>query len=177
MKKKFFAVMLCALISVGLVTGCGKESGSTTEAKDKKDTTSSESGKSTKNASYDELIDMYERAYNEENIDLLYDIFPDFMFEQIKKYLTIDSLKQSKSYYGDNAKMTINVTDAEKMNAEWLEMANEELKAYGNDAKVTECYELKGTITYSGSDDTDTDDIDGEIYYCNYKGEWKLIAS
>ena len=119
---------------------------------------------------------MYEQAYNEEKIELLYDIFPDFMADEIKEYLTVESLRQSKSYYGDDAKMTVNITSKEKMDDEWLEMANKSLADMNATGKVTECYELKGTITYAGSEDSDTDTLDGDLYYCNYKGEWKLIG-
>ena len=160
--KKIFSILFIAILIIGL-TGCSMG------GKKNKD-------KASKKASCQELITLYERAYNEEKVELIKEVFPDFFFKGIEDELTVESLKRAKSYYGEDAKMTINAKCEKKMDDEWIERNQAILKEYyDTDVKVKECYELEGTSTIKGSKDEHTGDIE-EMWYCNFDGTWRLIA-
>ena len=162
MKKKFLALMLCALLSVTLITGCGSKKEE--EKEEKKPKTA------------EELVELYSRAYNEENPELLYEVFPSFMTVELKAYVTAESIREQKEEYGYDAIYSATITDKVKMNDEWLEENNKMLKKYYNtNTQMQECYQLEGTATIKGSLKEETKDIE-EMWYCNFDGQWKLIG-
>ena len=164
MKKKFFALMLVALLSVGLVTGCGSDSSKS----EKKDSSSKKS--------YEELLKLYEKAYNDGDVELLLQVFPSFMEDEIKTYYTVESLEYAKEEYGSDAKVEIKVKDTTKMSDQWIEQANEDLaQMYGDGIKVKECEQLNGTISITGSKSSDEFDIE-EMWYCDFGNEWRIIG-
>lgn len=159
--KKIFSFLFVAIILVSL-TGCSISLG---EKKDKK-----------KERTLEYLVELYEKAYNEEKPELLKEIFPDFMLETIDTHLSKESIKKQKSYYGTNVKMEINVTDKTKMSDEWIKENNAILKdMYKTDMKMKECYQVIGTMSIKGSESEHNGEIE-ELWYCDFDGKWFLIA-
>lgn len=157
--KKVISFVFVALLTVTLV-GCSFT------GKDKKES---------KERTYEYLLDLYARAYNEEKPELIKEVFPEFVFKGMEDQLTVENIKRAKSYYGDNVKFSFEVTGKTKMDDEWIEKANEDLKNYYNtDTKVKECYQLEGTTSIKGSEDESTSNME-ELWYCDFDGTWYLI--
>ena len=157
MKKKFFALMLVALLSVGLITGCGKKKEEEKKVKKEED-----------------LVELYVRAYNEEKPELLLEVFPDFFAEDLKKYVTVEGIKDQKAEYGDDAIYSMKITGKTKMTDDWIEQNNIYLKEYN--AQVTECYAIEGIASIKGSLKEDSSEIE-EMWYCNFgNDDWRLIG-
>jgi len=158
MKKKFFTIMLVALLSVTLITGCGNKK------------------EEEKQKSAEELVELYVRAYNEENPELLLEIFPSFMTKDIKKYVTAENIKEQKKEYGVDAVYSMKVSGKTKMDDKWLEQNNKYIKQYYNtDVQMKECYEIEGIASIKGSLKEESHEIE-ELWYCNFDGDWKLIG-
>ena len=157
--KKILSFLFIAILAITL-TGCAT-------TKDKK---------KGKDRSLEYLVDLYEKAYNEEKPELLKEIFPEFMFETIDTHISKEDIKEQKSYYGSNAKMEIKVTGKTKMDDEWLKENNDALKrVYKTDKQMKECYQVEGTMSVKGSENEHNGEIE-ELWYCDFDGEWFLIA-
>ena len=158
--KKILSVLFVAIILVSL-TGCSISLGGKKENKKK---------------SLEDLVKLYEKAYNEEKPELLKEIFPEFMFETIDEYMSKEDIKEQKSYYGSNTKMEIKVTGKTKMDDEWVKENNAVLKEmYNTNKQMKECYQVDGTMTVKGSEKEQSGEIE-ELWYCDFDGKWLLIA-
>ena len=158
--KKIPSVLFVAIILVSL-TGCSISLGGKKENKKK---------------SLEDLVKLYEKAYNEEKPELLKEIFPDFMFDVIDEHMSKEDINEQKSYYGSNVKMEIKVTGKTKMDDEWLKENNDALKrVYKTDKQMKECYQVEGTMSVKGSENEHNGEIE-ELWYCDFDGEWFLIA-
>ena len=159
--KKILSYLFVAIILVSL-TGCSISLGG---KKDKK-----------KERALEYLVELYEKAYNEEKPELLKEIFPEFMFETINTHLSKESIKKQKSYNVANAKMEIKVTGKTKMDDEWIKENNVILKdMYKTDKQMKECYQVEGTMSVKGSENEHNGEIE-ELWYCDFDGKWYLIA-
>ena len=116
----------------------------------------------------------------EADADIAKDIFPPFYVEYAGEYLTDErfetSLEGAKSQYGDDFKITYEITKTTKLTDEELEEVNNNMKErYDSKQNASECYKYEGTITFKGSKDEDTDPI-STMGYCKYDGSWYLIS-
>lgn len=161
MKKGLLLVTL--LVMVVFVTACGSKYGS-------------KSSRTVEN-----LLDEYVDAYTKADVDLAKDIFPPFYVEYAKDMLTKERLEQSlasaKEEYGDDFHITYEITDKTKFTADELDTLNNKMANYYNaKVKASECYKLKGTITFKGSKFEDPDPIDS-MAYCKYDDGWYLVGN
>ena len=157
--KKILSFLFVAIIAITL-TGCNITKGKKKE----------------KERTLEYLVSLYEKAYNEEKVELIKEVFPDFMLDGAEDAFSKERLKEAKAYYGSNTKLTIKVTGKTKMDDEWLEENNKVLKEfYNTDKQMSECYEVEGTMTIKGSKDEQSSNIN-ELWYCDFNGKWYLIA-
>lgn len=153
--KKVLTILFVSIIAITLV-GCNEK-------------------KANKKRSYEELIDLYVRAINEENYKLLLEATPAFMKPFIEEELNNENIKEYKKYFGTNTKMSIEVTGKTKMDDEWLKYNNGILKSeFNTDTEAKECYALEGTITYKSDEKEENQKLE-EVWYCNFDGEWLLM--
>ena len=72
--------------------------------------------------------------------------------------------------------MEIKVTGKTKMDDEWVKENNAVLKEmYNTNKQMKECYQVDGTMTVKGSEKEQSGEIE-ELWYCDFDGEWFLIA-
>lgn len=159
MKKKFFGILLLLFVVVGL-TACG------TKNDKKKDIH--------KDGTAEDFMDVMVAGYNERDVEKIKSVMPDFMQSEFK--ITNDQFKEGiESAYGTDLKVSYKITDKKKVTDEWLEQNNKYLKEmYKTDKQMTECYEIKGTITFKSSKKEDTDEIE-ETWHCKIDDKWYLI--
>lgn len=157
--KKIFSFIIVLLLVI-TITGCGKDK---------------ENGIS-KDASYEELLNLYVEAFEKEDIDILVKAFPDFMEPFIRQEISSEEIKEINSYYGSDVKYSFNITGKTKMSDEWLEENNAIIKnEFHSNTKAQECYALEGTTEINGSEHSITNEIE-ELWYCNFNGTWRLLA-
>ena len=162
MKKVLLLLVVCVAF---LATACG----------------SSEGGSSNKSSrTVENLLDSYIKGITTPDVEIIKDIFPPFYIKFAESNLTKENLQASldlaKEEYGDDLKVTYNITKTIKLTEEELKEVNETMKTYYNaDTEATECYKYEGTITFKGSKSEDSDPI-SNMGYCKFDGSWYLIG-
>lgn len=155
--KKYLGIIVIMILSV-IMTGCG---GSKTI---------------TKNATPEDLLDVYMEGFNNVDIDKLLSTYPDFAKEYYKKYITKERLQETLDYYGNDTTMSYRLAKKVKLSEEELKSFNEDIKnAFTNPVLPNECYILNGTVTIKGSKEESTNEIT-ELWYCNFNGIWRLLG-
>lgn len=125
------------------------------------------------------LMDEYVKGYMEADSKLVKDVFPQYYVEYAKsilskKYLK-NELEKNKKKYGDDFKITYEITKSSKMNDEELESLNKQMETFFNVVdKATECYKFEGTILYKGSKKEEKNSM-STIGYCKYDNVWYLV--
>ena len=162
MKKTF--ILLTVFCCAFLITACGSGSGSVK-----------------KNATVEELLDVYLDAFMNADEEKMVSVFPSFMEEDVRKYLGKDALEQQissmKEEYGDDYKITYKINNTIKANESQLESVNNSLKKhYSNATAASECYGYEGTFTYAGSKGSEDGSL-SEVIYCKFNDAWKLVIS
>lgn len=125
------------------------------------------------------LIERYEYAYMNADVDTALDIFPPYYVEYAKDFMTKEHLEEtlanSKTLYGDDFSMSYDITGKTKFTTDELNNLDSSMKAtFNTDAKAEECYKVEGTMTYKGSIKEDKGSISG-MGYCKYDGVWYLV--
>ena len=153
--KKILSILCVLLITITL-TGCGTISTSGAEE-----------------SSVEQLLDLYVKSFEENKLETLYKVFPEFYIKEInmtqEKMTTI--YERNKDEFGDDFKVTYKINSKEKISTDKLNQLNDNFKKYN--VKVTECYEVNTTITFSGSKFTDPDTY--PLGYCKIDGKWYII--
>lgn len=160
MKKR---ILLILILAVAFVTACGS-GGSKNKAE----------------RSYEDLIDVYIKGYVNADPDAFKDVFPDYYCKAQEAYFTKEYLGQmlesAKERYGEDFKITYEVTKETKLTEEELKTLNKKLKSrYNATVDATECYKYEGTITFAGSKYSDPDPI-STVGRCKYNGTWYLTG-
>ena len=162
MKKGLLLAIL--FVTVIFVTACG-------------------SGKSKSTRTIEDLMDQYIEAYTKPDVKLAKDLFPPFYVKYVEERnaLTQEILEQAlehaKEEYGDDFRITYEITSKTKMTAEELEELNNQMASrYNAEEKASECYKYTGSITFTGSKFEDPDPID-PMKYCNYNGSWYMLST
>lgn len=153
--KKILSILYVLLITITL-TGCSAISTSGSEER-----------------STEKLLDLYVEAFTKNDLQILYKVFPEFYIKVAnitQEYMT-KIYERNKEEFGDDFKVTYKINSKEKVSAEELEQFNSNLKKYN--AKVTECYEVNTTVTFSGSKFTDPDTY--PLGYCKINGKWYIL--
>jgi len=157
--KKLFSI-LAILLLVVTITGCGK----------------SKDNEVKKDASYEELLDLYVEAFEKADIELLIKALPEFMAPFVRQEISNEDIKDINEYYGDNVKYSFNITGKTKMSDEWLKENNAIIKnEFHSNMQADECYALEGTTEIKGSKNSITNKIE-ELWYCNFDGTWRLMV-
>ena len=147
------------------------------EPTSKEKTTNKEENNKTKykkDATAEELLERGNQATYNADVDAYLSLVPDFQKAELKKYITkeelINQYNKLKQEYGEDAKVTYNITNKTKKDDSWIEDNNKYLQEeYKTNIKMIECYELEGTMTKSGSLKTDVDDNPFyETWYCKF---------
>ena len=159
MKKKFFQVLL-VMIMVVTLSACG------TKKKDIHKTGKAE-----------DLMDQFVKGYETGDVNLIKDTLPEFQYNELDQAIPSkdEFKKQFVERFGDDYKVTYEIKNKRKENDEWIENNNKTIKEqYKSDDKLEECYALEGTITFKGSKNSDTDDLE-EVWYCKINNKWFLV--
>lgn len=175
-KFKFIAVLTVIAISAFMLTGCGKnESIKEENNKNSDNNTYSNSVKNT----YEEPIKNKVEGIAEANSSKFLSSYPSFIAEHIGQVITEDYLKSQleeyKDKYGDNIKISYNVTNQEEISGNKLKDVQQKMKnTYDVDVNITKGYELSVEIKVKGDNSKKTDNNKYEVYEIN--GKWYLLS-
>ena len=155
--KKYLGIIVIMLLAV-VITGCG--------------------GRKvvSNNSSVEDLLDIYMDGFKDADVDKLFSVYPDFAQEYYKRNVTKERIERTLDYYGDNVRMSYNITSKNKLNDEELDKLNEDIKKTFNDYVLpSECYKINGETTIKGSKEEHVNEI-SELWYCNFDGAWRLLG-
>lgn len=155
MKKK---IIICLLVVLFTLTGCKLSFGRT----------------------YENLLKDYTNAYSKGDLKTIQKIFPPYYVEFSKDIVTQEYLDKQvntlKSTFGDDFKITYEITGKTKLTNDELKTLNEKMAKYYN-AKdnATECYKYEGDLIIKGSKNESKSSL-SSIGYCKYKNTWYIVA-
>ncbi len=134
--------------------------------------------------SYKNAVNTFMRGYVNQDLDqILEAVLPD-MREDAKDEIMYgydseaemwaDMNETMEWYYGANVKMSYQITDAEQLDEYDLEDCEEMLEEwYGYECRVTDGYSVEVEVTYRGSENKDTEDV--ELAAIKIKGKWYVV--
>ena len=134
-----------------------------------------------KGKSYKELLNLYIEAYSEPSLEKTAEVFPPFYMEFSKDFMTQeyleDLLAKEKQTYGDDLKLSYELTNEEgtKLTDEELEKLNDKMASYYKSTeKASECYKYEGKMYMKGSITENSFSL-SVLKYCKYGNDWYLV--
>lgn len=173
---KIFAILIVMAISMCVLTGCGEDNKESSSKSSKKNDT--EIVESMGN-DIEQPIKYMVEGLVETNSSKFIKAFPPFISSSMGELFDDETLKNalesSTSEYGENIKMSYEVTGKEELDQSKLEEMEKTVKeSYNQTVDITKGYELEVKITTKGdkAEDSETDifevyQIDGAYYILN----------
>ena len=126
---------------------------------------------------YKKVLDKLYKAEQNGDADAIVKLFPKFMdmsstFSDEVMEKRLDSLKE---VYGDDVKITYEVTESEKLDKDdkekWEEYIEEQ---YDENVKIQDAYKVSVEVKYKGSEGSGTEDE--QMGVVKIKGKWYLFV-
>lgn len=129
---------------------------------------------------YENLLEGYIKAYTEADLNEVHNVFPPFYVEYSKDQLTQEYLenqvKKLKTQYGDDVKITYELTDKKQLTEKELKSLNENMaRIYNSKENASECYRYEGNLITKGSLKEYKSSL-SSMGYCKYNNTWYLVA-
>lgn len=161
--KKFISILLVLMFLVIACTGCSLTKDEKEDEEDKKE-------------SYSKVVDNYFKGMEKADAEMYLKAYPDFIYsdEDIDDDDMEDMLEMFEDEYGENIKISYEITDETEIEKEDLENVEKYvLERYDEEVKISGGYEVEVEATIKGDDDEDTDTNDMYIYKVD--GEWVYL--
>jgi len=128
------------------------------------------------NSSVEDLLDVYMEGFKNADVDKMLSVYPDFAKDYYGKYVTEENVRNALDNYGDNIKLSYDITGKEKLSSEELNQLNEEIKqTFTNYVLPSDCYKISGTTEAKGSKNKNMGTIKN-MWYCNFNDTWRLFG-
>lgn len=166
---KLFAIFAVLLMSMYLLTGC--------EIGESKSKEKNENGEEI-TSSYEEPIKNMIEGLTEANSSKFLKAFPSFISDYMGDIFTDEylenTLETAEEEYGENIKMSYEITDKTEIEEEDLRKMEEDIKTnFDEDIKITKGYELGIKVTTKGDDAEDTEEDEFNVYEVD--GKWYIL--